>query len=321
MDPKANGQLQHEWGWLIAIYLFLGGVGAGAYVIAAINGLMAEGLELSTTIGLWISWPALLVGSVCLLADLGSPFKAILAGMKPGSSWIARGTWVISLFMIVAFVHLVLFKYTAAPNPNLIAVLSVVGIVLAVGTMAYTGILLGASKGIPFWRSGAVPVVFTVSALVTGHFSVMIGVALFNQGLATVGPLRTMAAEAAVLVALEVLAILFFLQQAFKHPDARESAERLMRNTLFVIGYFVLGLGVPLVVMLALYYGKTGQSMLCILGVTWIGAVLGLIGGLILRWAVLVCGALPTWNIAGFQFRRIAKPKQPKPEVGLLPPQ
>ena len=135
------------------------------------------------------------------------------------------------------------------------------------------------------------------------------------------GPLKIMAAEAAALVILEVLAILFFLQQAYKHPDARESAERMLRNRLFVVGYFVLGLAVPLVVMLALYTGRTGESMLCILGATWVGAALGLIGGLILRWAVLVCGALPTWNIAGFQFRRIARPKQAKPEVGLLPPQ
>ena len=49
-------------------------------------------------------------------------------------------------------------------------------------------------------------------------------------------------------------------------------------------------------------------------------AVLGLFGGLVLRQAVLVCGALPTLNMAGFEFRRIARPKEPKPGIGLLPP-
>ena len=321
MDPKVNGQIQTEWRWLIAIYLFLGGVGSGAYVIAAINGLFGDGLELSTIIGLWISFPALAIGSAALLADLGSPFKAILSGMKPGTSWIARGAWIISLFMVVSFLHLVLLRFTEAPSAGLITGLSILGIALAVGTMAYTGILLGSSKGIPFWRSGAVPVVFTVSALVTGHFTIMIGMALFGDGATLTEALRLMAAEAAVLVVVEVLAILFFLQQAFKHPDARESAERMMRKKLFVLGYFVLGLGVPLVFMVALYFGKTGQSLICILGVSGLGALLGLVGGLILRWAVLVCGALPTWNIAGFQFRRIARPKTAKPEMGLMPPQ
>ena len=46
-----------------------------------------------------------------------------------------------------------------------------------------------------------------------------------------------------------------------------------------------------------------------------------LIGGLLLRQAVLICGALPTLNIGGFQFRRIARPKDPKPGIDTLPPQ
>jgi formate-dependent nitrite reductase membrane component NrfD len=163
MDPKVNGQLQEDWNWLVAIYLFLGGVGAGAYTIAAINSFIGEGAELSTAVGLWIGFPALLIGSLCLVADLGSPTRAVLAGMKPKTSWIARGFWIISAFMILAFGHLVLYL-TDGPAQGVVAV---AGIVFAVGTMAYTGILLGASKGIPFWRSGVVPVVFVVSALVT----------------------------------------------------------------------------------------------------------------------------------------------------------
>ena len=108
MNPKVNGQLQKEWGWLIAAYLFLGGVGAGAYTIAAVNSFLGESLEPSTVVGLWIGFPALLIGSLFLIADLGSPKNAFLAGMKPGSSWIARGTWIITAFMVLAFLHLVL---------------------------------------------------------------------------------------------------------------------------------------------------------------------------------------------------------------------
>jgi formate-dependent nitrite reductase membrane component NrfD len=42
MDPKVNGQLQEDWNWLVAIYLFLGGVGAGAYTIAAVNSFIGS---------------------------------------------------------------------------------------------------------------------------------------------------------------------------------------------------------------------------------------------------------------------------------------
>ncbi len=323
MDPKANGQLQHEWSWLIAIYLFLGGVGGGAYTIAALNSFLGEGLGLSTTVGLWIAFPSLLIGTMFLIADLGSPAKAILSAMKPGTSWIARGTLIIATFMVLSFLHLILHVFTTvgatASGQTTINIIAIAGIVFAIGTMAYTGILLSASKGIPFWRSGVVPVVFVVSATVTGHFAIMLGVALFGEAAATLGPLRVMALEAAALVVLEVLAILFFLQAAFRQPDPREAAERMLRKRMFVYGYFILGLASPLVLMLLVHrtLAATGSGLVLVV----IGALLGLLGGLILRQAVLICGALPTLNIAGFQFRRIHRPKQPKPSMGALPPQ
>jgi formate-dependent nitrite reductase membrane component NrfD len=324
MDPRVNGQLQKEWGWLIAIYLFLGGVGAGAYTIAAINAFVGESAGTATAAGLWIGFPALLIGSLCLLADLGTPKRAVLAGMRPGSSWIARGFWIISLFMVLALLHAVLHLFTdvgsTAGGGRAISVIAVAGIVFAVLTMAYTGILLGVSKGIPFWRSGVVPVVFVISALVTGHFTIMIGMAIFADGAAVLSPLRVMAAEAAALVVLELLAILFFLQAAYKEPDARESAERILRNRMFVVGYFVLGLGAPLVLMLIVFFWMSDAGVIPNLAVATIGAVLGLVGGLILRQAVLVCGALPTLNMGGFEFRRIARPKDPRPGIGMLPP-
>jgi formate-dependent nitrite reductase membrane component NrfD len=322
MNPEANGQLQREWGWWIAIYLFLGGIGGGAYTIGAINWLIGEGAEASTTVGLWIGFPALAIGSVCLLADLGSPTKAILAGMKPGTSWMARGFWIISVFMVLAFVHFVLHLFTEVGATDggrtLLDLIAVAGIAFAVGTMAYTGILLSASKGIPFWRSGAVPVVFVVSALVTGHFTLMLGMNLVVGGQEMMEALQIMALEAAVLVGLEVLAIAFFLQAAFGQPDPRESAERILRKRSFVVGYFVLGLAVPLAFMVMAYQSGPGANGY--LGMISLGAILGLVGGLILRQSVLVCGALPTLSIGGFEFRRIARPKEPKPGIGLMPP-
>ncbi len=318
MDPKVNGQLQKEWGWLIAAYLFLGGVAGGAYTIGAINSFLGKSVELSTTVALWIAFPALFIGTIFLLADLGTPSRAFLAGMKPGTSWIARGTWIISVFMVLAFIHLVIQQFTGIRG-GAVNVIAVLGIVFAVGTMAYTGVLLSASKGIPFWRSGVVPVVFVVSAVVTGHFAIMLGLILLGNTSETAEPLRVMSLEAAGLVVLEVLAILFFLQAAFRLPDSKESAERILRRRVFVVGYFILGLAAPLVLMVIAY--RSGVQAGGAFAAAAIGAVLGLIGGLILRQSILICGALPTLNIAGFQFRRIHRPKTAKPNVGLMPPQ
>ena len=321
MDPKANGQLQHYWAWLIAVYLFLGGIGAGAYTIAAVNGFLGNEMELSTRVGLWIGFPALLIGCLCLLADLGSPTRAVLAGVKVRTSWIARGTWVISAFMLLSLIHLALFLAgyrLSGEGSGVLTIVAVLGILTAVGTMAYTGLLLSAAKGMPFWRSGMVPVVFVVSALVTGHCSIMLAMLPFHEG--PPGALRTMGTEAAALVALEVLAIALYLYSAFKVAETRDSTLRILSNKTFVLGYIVLGLAAPLALMLRLGLGMGGSTITQQAAVSAVGAVLGLAGGLILRWAVLKTGALPTWHIAGCEFRRVSQPKVPKPSMGLLPP-
>ena len=323
MDPKHEGQIQKDWGWEIAIYLFLGGVGSGAYAIGAMNSFLGLPFELPTAIALWIAFPSLVVGTLALLKDLGQPGKATKAGNKVGTSWIARGFWIISIFMVISFIHLVLLFFTNVPQqPNgdtILAALAIAGTVFALGTMAYTGILLGASKGIPFWRTAAVPVVFVISALVTGHFTIMMGV-VAHGGPMPYEMLQTMALEALVLVVFEVLAILFFLQAAYRTPDAKESAERIMNRQSFVVGYLMLGLIAPALLMSLLYFAMADVDMQTAYLMAGMGALLGLAGGLILRHAVLVTGALPSLNIAGFKFRRIAKPKFAKPEVGLLPP-
>jgi formate-dependent nitrite reductase membrane component NrfD len=324
MDPKANGQLQHEWGWQKAVYLFLGGVGAGAYMLAAVNGFVGENTELATTVGLWIGFPAVLIGTLFLLSALGSPTRAVLAARKQGSSWISRGTVVLSVFMVLAFVHLVLHRFTdvggSVGGRMGVDIVAIAGIVFAIGTMAYTGILLGASKGIPFWRSGAVPVVFVTSALVSGQFAIMLGMTLVGEG-AALAPLRTMALGAVALIILEVLAIAFFLQAAYKVPDSRESAERFLHRRLFVVGYFILGVAVPLILMLIAYRTVARTGVDSGIALVVIAALLGLAGRLILRQGLLACGAFPTLNIAGFEFRRIHRPKEPKPGIGMLPPQ
>jgi formate-dependent nitrite reductase membrane component NrfD len=318
MDPKVTGQLQHEWRWRKAVYLFLGGLGAGAYCIAALSGFFGPSREPATTVGLWIGFPAVLLGSLILLTALGAPTRAVLAARKQGSSWISRGTVILSAFMAVAFLHLVLARFTGVDETGTgMDILAVAGIVLGVGTMVYTGILLGASKGIPFWRTGVVPVLFVVSALVTGYLAILLGVMLFGEPTRTL--LRVMTLEAVVLMVLEGLAVAFFLQAAYRAPDSRESAERMVRKSLFAIGYLALGLAVPLGLLLITHFtiGADPGSMTALVV---IGALLGLAGRLILRQAVLACGAFPTLNMAGFEFRRIARPKEPKPDIGLLPP-
>ena len=112
---KLDGQVQIEWRWLIAAYLFLAGVGGGAYLAGVIADFFGgSDWMLVSKIGVFLGWPCVLIGTLFLLADLGTPTNAWRVWMKPGTSWIARGTIIIVLFMIFAAIHTALVVWPFA---------------------------------------------------------------------------------------------------------------------------------------------------------------------------------------------------------------
>jgi len=79
---------------------------------------------------------------------------------------------------------------------------------------------------------------------------------------------------------------------------------------MFWVGVVVCGLLIPLVIE-ALGLHGFGAAL---------ASILGLFGGLCLRYVVLVGGAMYAIAAAGFEFRPISRPKEPMPAVGKLPP-
>jgi hypothetical protein len=51
-----------------------------------------------------------------------------------------------------------------------------------------------------------------------------------------------------------------------------------------------------------------------------LASLLGLLGGLCLRYVVLAGGAMYPISAAGFTFRPVTRPKEPMPGIGKLPP-
>jgi polysulfide reductase chain C len=275
-----NLKPQSKWGWLIAAYLFLAGLGGGAYVTGAVAGWLGEEWLGIYKIGVCLGFPCVLVGCMFLLADLGSIQNFWRAAMRPNTSWIARGTIIITVFMIVDFIHIVFGVWPgrslaeAAGARNFISVL---GIIFAFGTMIYTGILLGAARPIAFWSTAMVPLLFLVSATSTGIMAVIL---IGSMGSAALeGPLHMLAQIDTALIILEMFVLLFYLQGTHRVPESRASAQIVLIGSvapLFWLGVAVLGLIAPLV--------------LDLLNVAVVASICGIIGGLCLRQVVLAGG-------------------------------
>jgi len=312
---KLDGQVQSEWRWLIAAYLFLAGVGGGAYMAGVIADF-AGGAEwmLASKIGVCLGLPCVLVGTFFLLADLGKPSHTWRVWMKPGTSWIARGTIIISIFMVLAAIHTAFWIWPfAGPlevNESARHVIGVLGAIFAFLTVVYTGLLLGYSQPIALWRTALLPVLFFVSAVSTGLMAIM--VIAQSMGVAE-APLAGLEQIDAVLILFEIFVLAVYLYNAYRTLESRPSAKRILIGPLascFWLCVVLCGLVIPFILELTGGHG----AMLTV------GALLGLFGGLCLRFIVLAGGIFSPITAAGFEFARVARPRDPMPAAGKLPP-
>ncbi len=312
---KLEGQVQVEWRWLIAAYLFLAGVGGGAYLAGVIADILGGPDWMTVSkIGVTLGMPCVLIGTLFLLADLGSPFHAWRVWMKPKTSWIARGTIIIVLFMIFAAIHMGWlvwpFGSPLADDASTRHLVGVLGAIFAFLTVIYTGLLLGYSQPIALWHTALLPVLFFFSAVSTGIMAIM--VIGGNLGVAA-EQLALLAKADIVLIVLELFILIVFLYNAYRTIESRYSAKRILSGPVAPIFWpFVIACGLVLPFILEL---SGGHGMKAILA-----AVLGLFGGLCLRFTVLAGGMITQITAAGFEFARVARPKDPMPAMGKVPP-
>lgn len=300
MTHELDGQVQKEWKWPIAADLFLAGTGAGAYatgVMASYGG--PEWAPVAKT-GVALAIPLVLLATFFLLVDLGVKMRALRVFLNPGTSWITRGSFIISGFMTLAFVHLLLMVWPGqmAVDAPLIRLIGAVNLVFATLVMIYTGALLGASRPIAFWNTAMLPVLFLVSGVTMG----MMAVVLLTPASAV--PISVFGLLAKALLALLVLTIIlvaFYIQASHRTDESRASAHLLLKGRLanaFWYGLVVVGLLIPLALLII-------DVAVVEEGTLWLirtAAACGLVGGFILRRLVLAAGVRNLLRAAGIDF-------------------
>ena len=198
--------MQTAWGWLPAIYLFLGGLGAGTFLVAAVIELTNKRYEFDfcalTLVGATVSGPVVALGTVLLVFDLGAGLREpwrILYMFTHFTSVMTWGIWILSIFIPLSLIYgflEVMDTYPAVwewvksrrgigritllqrfPLRRVKRVVAAVGSLFAVGTALYTGILISVvGPAIPFWSTPVLPFIpipmlpllFLASALSTG---------------------------------------------------------------------------------------------------------------------------------------------------------
>lgn len=313
--------LQTMWGWQPALYLFLGGMGAGAFVMAAVLFLIDRTRHrLIVCVSMWAALASLAVGLLLLLSELITPARGLLMWQSFGhfTSWMTYGAWGAFAAMAVFAVSALLatrpvgvwlatkWKWFEKHGVALRRVLAVVGIVLGAFVAVYTGMLLMSAGGVPLWNTPLLPALFTVSAFDTGVALVEIVAILLSKKDALAPKARVIMERAVVvLVLVECVVMAAFLAsmlgadgQTAMGATAASSAALLVSGGLAACFWGMVvacGLVLPLVMAAAgLVLHRRGGKKPCpkrLQGALMaIGAAGALIGGCELRFLILAAG-------------------------------
>jgi formate-dependent nitrite reductase membrane component NrfD len=284
---------QKSWGLLVVIYVFLAGCGGGTFLFSYLAGLLGW-YEPVTRIGL-VAGPVLVaVGSMMLIFDLGSPTRCYRLFTTPrtlASSWMIRGSWILSAFIILGLAYglpsFSLFAWlpwsTASHAGSFIGVAAAVA---AVFVPIYPGLLLGVIKGVPLWNTPALPLLFFLSGLDTG-VAVLALVSAATPAAVGVKSFHLLAGADIVLIALLLIALLVYIGLTPQRGETAAASIRLLKRPVFTIGVVLCGMLVPLALSIA---GTLASNHVLIAAVEALAGILVLSGGLLLRYSVITSG-------------------------------
>lgn len=300
-------QPQREWGWEIAIYLYLAGMGSGAYIIGFLLIWLGFSLAPSKSMVLFgvsftfsraaLLWGPVLVaiGAPFLILDLGKKQKFFTACLNPKSSWVARGFIILSTFIVLGLLILavsIISPQTSGTLGTFWFTLEILSVLLALATALYTGVLLKSMKYTPIWNTYLLPTLFLASALSTGSMVIVLSVmtyGLLASGADLLLPLiHSVVRVEQILILCEAAILAVYLWAVSQKGDQGKSSVHLLLfgdlKGLFWGGIVALGLFFP-VILEFLYSLSLGNPILLVLT----GLVL-LCGGFFLRWGVLAAG-------------------------------
>jgi len=270
---------QTEWidrrGIFLWIAFYAGGLGGGLYLVS---------LYFNSLWGMFLSWLiiAVIKGGAHLIF-LGKPLRFWRIVIRPNSSWLSRG--IIFVFTFVGFGAVQLALSFWLPGTAVEIVFKVLAGISALAVTVYTGFVLNTVKGVPFWNSSLLPILFVLCG-VLGGFGLSVVIGLYG------GNVNIAIAEAGsrwLLIINALLIVIYLWAAANREATGKKSVMEQMRGNLATIfwgGIVAMGIVIPLVIAFSSYFVGEVSSALLITGV-----ICEIIGGLALRYCVLKAGA------------------------------
>ena len=331
-------EVEIHWSILIVVYPYLTGLVAGAFILASLMKVFnVEAVRPTYRLSLLTALSFLLVAPFPLLLHLGHPERSFQIFLTPQLSsamamfgfvyaWYLMGVLLLEIWfeyrrdLIVLgrrggfplrWIHRALSLFSKDISPEALAfdrkaikLITLVGIPSAFLLHGYVGFIFGSVKANPWWGSVLMPIVFLMSAIVSGIamvvFLYMIITALRNE------PLDMKCLDKitsylfyAVIVDFSLEA-LDFIHRLYQSEESVKILGQLIANKLFMnlfVLQILLGMFVPLAILVVAKGWRLNEDLRKVL--YFASVILIQLGIFSTRWNVVIGGQLFSKSFRG----------------------
>lgn len=265
------------WPGAYSVYFFVIGLSAALFFLSTLSWFRAEFGVLRKS-AFYLSFVLLAIGALVLIGDLSQPLR-FLNTLNP-TYWNMTSPLVWGSILLVLFgLALVLyFLALRAGNEKGARTWGVLGSIVALGLAIYTGFDLSVHQHRPVWNTPLMPVLFVALSLLSGA---AVASFLAKGEVALLGVLRKLMLWSAGATAVMLLSLVVTTAYG---GSAEELTHLFMTTGTLGLIFVGLGLIAGTAVPIALLLAPLGRQQTGL----WLAAALLLVGGLALRYAIVV---------------------------------
>ncbi len=337
-------EIEIHWSILIVVYPYVTGLVAGAFILASlVKVFRVKEVEPTYRLSLLTALAFLLVAPLPLLLHLGHPLRSYEIFLTPNlTSAMAMFGFVYAWYLMAVLLLEIWFEYrrdlvvmakeasfpwnwiyralslfstdvseaALAFDRKAIRAITIIGIPSAFLLHGYVGFIFGSVKANPWWSSVLMPIVFLMSAIVSGIALVvvlyMVLTSVRNKPI-DMRCLETIVSYLFYAVIVDFsLEALDFIHRLYQSEESVKILGTLITSKLFMTLFvlqILLGMVIPLGILVVSKWRKFNDDMKKLLYFT--SAILIQVGIFSTRWNVVVGGQLFSKSLRGLMAYKI----------------
>ncbi len=259
---------QKEWidkqGIFLMLAFFFSEIGAGVYFIS---------LFFQYKAGLAIGWfVTLVLGGLIHIFYLGNPKRSWRMFLKPGSSELSRGLWIITVFALLGFIQIIKGGF----NPVFNTIMGILCILIIMHGFSTMNVI----RALPAWSSTMVLPLSLISGVWVGSQVLQFILAISEPKNAGILELWSK-----LFLFIYIAVIVLYLWGTFHSSEtAQFSVNRLLKGDIskgFYAGVLAAGIFLPLVITLIMWGGSVNIFLI------FLRLAFVFVGDLALRYSIM----------------------------------